>query len=243
VTDTQSMAEPEFVAAVVAAVSAVGWLLYFRWKDRARPEPLWLTAVAAGGGAAGVLLALAGFEFAAAAGVETTWEQLESLPAPAAALAALRVGAVEEVAKLLVVLPIALRSRAFDELLDGAIYAACSALGFATAETAFLFARGDWALGDALARAVAGPLTHALMAVPWGLGLSLALLRRRPAALPIGLALSIAAHGAYDYLLARPGVPPLASAAVVLALWIWFLRAAPRLAREPPVARAPPGSG
>lgn len=228
----------EPLAMAVAAASAIGWLVYFRWKDRARPEPPWLMAAAAGGGAGGVLLALAGFELGNAAGAETSWEQLQSMPALGATLAALRIGLVEEVSKLLAVLPVVLLARAFDEVLDGIVYAACAGLGFATAETAFLFAQGDWALADALGRAIAGPLTHALFAAPWGLGLSFALLRRNRAALAAGLALSIAAHGAYDLLLARPGVPPAVSAAVVLGLWIWFLRAAPRLARQAPVARS-----
>lgn len=221
----------------VAALSAIGWLLYFRWKDRVRPEPPWLMAAGAAGGGAAVLLAFLGYSFAAAAGADTQWEHLQAAPVLGAVLAALRVGAVEEISKLLVVLPIALWARAFDELLDGVIYAACSGLGFATAETAFLFLHGDWELTAALGRAVAGPLTHALLAAPWGLGLSFAILRRRRAALLGGLALSIAAHAAYDLLLARPEIPPAASAAVVLVLWVWLLRAAPRLARIPPVER------
>jgi len=237
------MTGPQYLLAlVVTALSGVGWLLYFRWKDRARPEPAWLMAAGAGGGAVAVLLALLGYAFAGAAGAETSWEKLQSTTLTAAAMAALRVGVVEEVPKLLVVLPIALWAHAFDEVLDGIVYAACSALGFATAETVWLLSHGDWELTHALGRAVAGPLTHALLAAPWGLGLSMALLRKRWAALPLGLALSVTAHGAYDLLLARPDIPPVVSALVVLILWVWFLRAAPRLEREAPVARAPAGA-
>lgn len=227
----------EIVAMAVAALSAIGWLLYFRWKDRARPEPPWLMAAGMAGGAAGVLLAFLGYAFASAAGAVTTWEILQS-SVPAAVMAALRVGAVEETSKLVAVLPIALFATAFDEVLDGIVYAACSALGFATAETWWLLAHGDWELMAALGRAVTGPITHALLAIPWGLGLSVALLRKRRWALPAGLALSIAAHGAYDLLLARPDLPPLVSAGVVLVLWLWLLWYAPRLARLSPVVRA-----
>ncbi|HVE83688.1 MAG TPA: PrsW family glutamic-type intramembrane protease [Myxococcales bacterium] len=230
----------ESVAMAVAALSAIGWLLYFRWKDRARPEPPWIMAAAAGGGMAAVLLAFLGYRLGGAAGADTSWEQLQDAPALPAIAAALRVGGVEEVCKLVVVLPIALWASHFDEVLDGIVYAACSAAGFATAETAWLFTHGEWAFGDALGRGVVAPITHALLAAPWGLGLSLALLRRRRWALPLGLLLSITAHAAYDLLLARPGVPPALSAVVMLALWLWFLRAAPRLAREAPVVRAPP---
>ena len=230
----------ETLALAAAAASAIGWLLYFRWKDRARPEPPWLMGAGVGGGAAGVALALLGYAFADATGAETSWEHLQSVAFADAALAALRVGAVEEIAKLVVLLPIALWAPHFDELLDGIVYAACAAVGFATVETGWMLLHGDWELFAALGRAVTGPLAHALLAAPWGLGLAMAMLQRRRRALAIGLGLSIAAHAAYDLLLARPGVPPSVSAGVVLVLWLWFLRAAPRLARLRPVVRAPP---
>src|SRR5262245_18786204 len=103
----------EALAMALAVISAAGWLLYFRWKDRARPEPPWLMEAGIAGGAAGVLLSYLGYAFAEATGAETSWEQLQS-SLPAAAMAALRVGAVEEVSKLLAVLPIALFAAAFD---------------------------------------------------------------------------------------------------------------------------------
>ena len=135
----------ELLAMAVAVVSAAGWLLYFRWKDRARPEPPWLMAAGIAGGAAGVLLSVLGYAFASAAGAEASWEVLQS-SVPAAVMAALQVGAVEETSKLVAVLPIALFATAFDEVLDGIVYAACSALGFATAETWWMLAHGDWEL-------------------------------------------------------------------------------------------------
>src|SRR3954464_12759302 len=103
------------LAMAVAVISAIGWLLYFRWKDRARPEPPWLMAAGIAGGAAGVRLSWLGSAFASAAGAETNWEVLQS-SVPAAVMAALRVGVVEETSKLLAVLPIALFATAFDEV-------------------------------------------------------------------------------------------------------------------------------
>jgi len=222
-----------------AVISAVGWLLYFRWKDRARPEPPWAMVAAAAGGAMAILLSLQGYAFATAAGAETSWELLQSGIVPAMK-GAFQVGAVEETSKLVAVLPIVFGTSHFDEVFDGIVYAACAALGFATAEMWWLLAHGDFELLAALGKAVTGPISHALLSAPWGLGLSLAVLKKRRLALPIGLAVSIAAHGGYDLLLARPDLPPFLSAVVVLAIWVWFLWYTPRLARLAPVVRAPP---
>jgi RsiW-degrading membrane proteinase PrsW (M82 family) len=152
-------------------------------------------------------------------------------------LAALRVGLVEELAKLAPVLPIALFAVHFDEALDGIIYSACAALGFATAETVVALRGGEWSLIHALGRAVAAPLTHALISAPAGLGLAALVLKRRPAGLVLGVMISVLAHASYDLFLARPGMPPAAAAAVVLLLWLWLLRATPQLAKLEPTLR------
>jgi RsiW-degrading membrane proteinase PrsW (M82 family) len=228
----------QWAALAVAAAAAVAWMFYFRWKDHVRPEPLWLTSAAVGGGAMAVALAHFGFSFAETVWTPTRWEDLQSGDLLFASLAAFRIGAVEEVCKLAVVLPIALKARAFDEVLDGIVYAACAALGFATAETVVQFAHGSWVLEDALARAVAAGLTHALLAAPWGLGLALAVLKKRRSALVLGLGTSVAAHAAYDFLLARPELSPMASAGLVLALWAWMIVTARKLQRAPPAGAA-----
>lgn len=226
------------LAVAAAGVSAVAWVLYFRWKDAKRPEPLWVIAAAVCGGAVALGLAVAGYAGSRALGVDTTWEALQERPLQDALLGALRIGAIEEAAKLAAVLPIALWAAHFDELLDGIIYMACGALGFATAETVLMLSQGDWDLWPALGRAVTGPLAHALLSAPCGLGLSMLVLRRRRGALALGLAISVAAHAGYDLLLARPSVPTALASLVVLALWVWLLRVTPRLARLEPVARS-----
>jgi protease PrsW len=230
----------EFLAMAVAVVSAAAWLFYFRWKDRARPEPPWVMLTAVAGGAVGIVLSLLGYAFATNAGADANWEELQANLGPAIQ-GALQVGAVEETSKLLVVLPIAIWSSHFDEVLDGIVYAGCSALGFATAEMWWLLAHGDWELLPALGKAVTSPISHALLSAPWGLGLSLAILKKQRLALPIGLLISIVAHGSYDLLLARPNLPPAVSAGVVLVIWVWFLWYSPRLARMAPVERSGTG--
>jgi RsiW-degrading membrane proteinase PrsW (M82 family) len=80
------------------------------------------------------------------------------------------VGPVEELLKLLVVYFYAYRRKEFDEPLDGVIFSATAALGFAAAENVFYLARNDPAL--VLLR---GPLSnpgHALFSALWGLSLS-----------------------------------------------------------------------
>jgi RsiW-degrading membrane proteinase PrsW (M82 family) len=211
-----------------AAAGAGAWIVYFRWKDRAKPEPwtLQLATVAVGGLAVGA--ALLGYHVADAFGPVASWEALAG-PWSRAVPAALVIGTVEEAAKLLPVLPIALASRQFDELWDGPVYAGASAVGFALAETALLAANGELGLVDGLARAVAAPITHAVFAAPWGLGLAHFVLRRDVRALALGFAASAGVHGLYDLLLARPGLQ-LAAAGVVLLVWVWMLWIAPRLA-------------
>lgn len=222
------------IPALVASGSA--WIVYLRWKDRHRPEPLgaMLGALLAGG--VGVGAAFAGYRLFDALGAEASWSALAG-PLPVALPVALAIGAAEEGAKLLPVVALAVWSRHFDELLDGAIYAGASAIGFSLAETATFVWLGEPLSGELLARVTAAPIAHVLFAVPAGLGLAAWQLRGRGAALALGLAASVVAHGAYDLLLARVATP-LPAAGLVLALWIAFLGLARRLEPEAPPAPA-----
>jgi RsiW-degrading membrane proteinase PrsW (M82 family) len=217
------------LAVSLAGAGAAAWLAYLRWKDRRRPEPLALLVALLAAGAVSVAGALYGYRLLEKTGAVVTWDALAG-PWPSAAAAALAIGAVEEIAKLVPVLCIALGTRHFDEIWDGPIYAAVAGVGFAAAETVALFLGGAATGPETLARAVAAPITHALFAAPWGLGLARWVLEGRAAAFAVGLAASALLHGAYDLLLARPGLQP-AAAAVVLALWIWLLVTGRRLAR------------
>ncbi len=224
-------------AVVLFAASAGGWVAYYRWKDRARPEPLWLLLATAAGGGAAILLALLGYGGFEARGIGTDWTDLGGARIGHALAAAARIGSIEELAKLAPVLPVAFLHRKYDELLDGIVYAACSALGFATAESILLLSQGELDVLQVLARAAAAPATHALFAGPWGLGLAYAALERRWWALAAGLGISIAAHGGYDLLLARTEIPQALSTIVVLGLWVWLIWISPRLAKLAPIAR------
>lgn len=229
------MSELMVLVFCVAGAAAGAWIAYFRWKDKHYPEPLHLLVATTVAGIVSVGMALAGFAVLDQFGRGASWEQLSG-PLPGAILGALKIGGIEEGAKLVVLLPIAFATTHFDEIWDGPVYAAAAGVGFAVAETLALFATGDFALIEGLARAVSSPITHALFAAPLGLGLAHAALLKRTWALPLGLAVSILVHGAYDLSLARPGFH-VVGAGIVGAVWLWLLFIARDLVRLGPVER------
>ena len=115
------------------------------------------------------------------------------------------------------------RHRAFDEHLDGVVYAAFGGLGFASMENIVL---GPWLDGPELwGRLIASPLVHALFAAIWGWSLSLDKFARprRPGRVVTGLLLAVSAHGLYDFLVLSPGrLGRILAAALILVLWIAF---------------------
>ena len=214
---------------LIAGAFGGGWLAYFRWKDKAHPEPKWIIAIAVAGGMLAVGGALLGFRL-----FETPdWEVLASGAWAHAAAAALLIGLVEEAAKLLPVVLIAHRTSRFDELLDGFVYAGSAAIGFAVVETLYLVSCGLGGL-ELVARAATSPITHALLSAPAGLGVAYFVLLKRRWALPLGFAASVLLHGSFDLLVARS--PPL-SAVLALAVWLWMLKATLKLEKVPPFVR------
>jgi protease PrsW len=203
-----------FVA--VAGAFAAAWIAYFRWKDRAHPEPRTMLLIAALMGAVAVIPALGGYE---ALAKDISWDDMAGGTWPSAIKAALFIGFAEELAKFFPVLIIALRCKDFDELLDGPVYAAAAAIGFSWAETVVMLSTNELEPMRALARAATAPITHALFAVMWGAALAVAIHEKKWLVLPLGLIAGIVAHASYDLLLARSGIPATA-AMLVLALWI-----------------------
>ncbi len=222
-----------YLKALVAAgglgALALWWLLYF-WRhdpgEREPSRPIVLTAAL--GIVAGVLCAW----YRAVTGQSLGWITglLNEVPLWRAVLeSTVRIGLVEELAKFLPVWLYAVRSRYFDEPGDGLVYAATSAVGFATAEAAMLV--GGGIRGVALLGLLALPVTHGLFSSAWGWGVGRRLVRgeRHPwlwAA--TGLALSSLAHGLYDVILLRREVSNPLVVVPVLALWLWFMRASAR---------------
>ena len=146
------------------------------------------------------------------------------------AYAMLAIGPIEELAKLLPFLLVVLRFRAFDEPLDGIIYASFIALGYAAVENYHYL---DFLTGlESAARGFAGPVIHILFASIWAHWITRAWLRKDPITRPAVLGFLIAAglHGLYDFLVLRHPVAALpVAAAMIVGIWIWRLRLMHRL--------------
>ncbi len=210
---------PMLAAAGLIAAGAALWSLYFRFKDRLNPEPaklLWLSVVLGGVAAAG---SLAVFRLLPAIGVP----EMPPGGGPALLIYCVAViGAVEEGAKFAVVRGVLARLSEFDEPIDGMVYAAMVGIGFAGAENLLWAPSIGWQ--EQLARAAAAPLTHALFAAVWGLGIARALLVARTTASrvlwqAVPLAAGIGLHGLYDWFILALDAR-WASSAVILVIWV-----------------------
>lgn len=207
------------------------WLIYFDLKDRYQPEPRRLLIMA---------FVLGTFAAVLAIGLYTLAERV-GLPAfPGLSTGNilyycfLLVGPIEEGSKFFIARSFVFRWKHFDEPIDGMVYAACIAIGFASFENILYLPQLDWI--QQLARVITSPLTHSLFAIVWGFGVSKAFFgeRRR-----IGrilwqtgtLLLSMFLHGLYNFFLFAYGATLLASV-VVLILWIFLIVYARRLIRS-----------
>jgi RsiW-degrading membrane proteinase PrsW (M82 family) len=218
-----------FRAAGPIVGGAILWLQYFDLKDSLRKEPRRMLVF-------GFLLG--GVAAALAAGTYTILGQLGfSGPGdePSAELAYFIgvVGPIEEGAKFAVAWAVLFRTRWFDEPIDGLVYAAAVAIGFASLENALYAPQVTWP--TQLARAASTPLTHSLFSALWGFGSGYALLvEKRPLHRALWLVLPLAAaavaHGAYDAAVVTLGKPWLASL-LVLAMWAFVIAYARRVVK------------
>ncbi len=218
------------------AASAVFWLQYWDLKDRHRPEPrrLLVAAFALGLGAAGVAMAL--FQLVALLGGPSG---PGFTPASTAMFCLLVVGPVEEGAKFLAARTVVFRWSAFDEPIDGLVYGAAVALGFASVET--LLYLPHLPLNEGVARTLAAPFTHSLFAAVWGLsaarGLLIARTRFARWGWQIGgLLAAMALHGLYDWVVLAYEATVIA-AVIVALLWVFVIAWARRALGEVAVRR------
>jgi protease PrsW len=207
------------------------WLQYFDLKDALQPEPRRRLLQAFGLGMLAVGVAWAGYAAVAAAGLPSSPPEGSG---DVVLYFLLVVGPVEEGAKFLVARAVCFRWKEFDERIDGLIYAAAVALGFAAIENMLFLRAVPWTTG--LVRALVSPLTHSLFAAVWGFGTSHALLATRtPAsrflwqALPLVAAMVL--HGAYDVAVLLDGAAPLAAVLVTL-LWAFVIWNARRVVKR-----------
>jgi RsiW-degrading membrane proteinase PrsW (M82 family) len=181
----------------LGALPGLLWLSWFWIKDRHEPESrAALLRVFILGGLAGLLIAYARprLEWLLPDQLGTRNDIVDAFVVTALA---------EEVAKLSAFLLGGLWLRRCDEPMDGIVYAACAALGFASVENAYYLAsEGDPRL--IFVRAFTSTLAHVVFLAPAGFFLARAKLgwgrwRRELATLAVLLAVLL--HGSYDWIL------------------------------------------
>lgn len=206
----------------LALSGAALWMLYFDLKDRRQPEPrrrLFATFLL---GAGSALLAVGAFHGLDLLGIPRSgYGQTQDT----AILCFLVIGPLEEACKAVPLLLVVYRFAEFDELVDGVIYAAALAIGFAALEMVLYIPHST--LPEQIGRAFAGPLTHSIFASLWGYGFARArlmetTLRGRIAWSTLPFLAGASAHGLYDFVLLAWGATLIASG-VALVLWILLL--------------------
>jgi RsiW-degrading membrane proteinase PrsW (M82 family) len=193
---------------LVPIVLSIAWLAFVRRFDRAHPEPLPVVLLTFLLGAFAVIPA--GLLEAALARISPWFDprllapgsHAEGLVWSAASLT-LVVGLSEELSKRAGA-EAALRSRAFDEPIDGIVYGMVSSLGFAAAENIRYFALGRLNAPLVIARSFMSIPAHMFFGALWGYALGKKLIdsNTRPWRWLIAAA---AAHGLFDALLALDG--------------------------------------
>ena len=206
---------------------ALFWAAYHYHKDRDLPEPpgnLLLCFVL------GILAA--GLSKAMYVGLEPLGLRFDAVALAADnngpalfAYAMLAIGPIEELAKMIPFLLVVVRFKAFDDPMDGIIYASFIALGYAAVENYHYL---DFlTTAESFARGFAGPVIHIVFASIWAHWIARALLDGKSAVRPafIGFVLAAGLHGFYDFLVLRHAVLALPIAAALIAtIWVWRLR-------------------
>jgi RsiW-degrading membrane proteinase PrsW (M82 family) len=216
------------------AIPVIFWAAYHYHKDRHLPEPVLNLVLCFGLGLGAALLSKLLY-----AGLEPMGLRFDAgalatdNPVALLAYALLAIGPIEEIAKLLPFVLVVIRFKAFDERLDGIIYASFIALGYAASENMDYL---EYLTPlEAAARGFASPVVHILFASIWAHWITDAWLKqeRLGAAIATGFLLSALLHGFYDFLvLLSPTAALPIAAALILGIWIWRLILMRRLHRD-----------
>ena len=202
------------------------WGSYHYYKDRHKPEPLAMLALAVVLGFISAYIGIFLYILVGMAGVDHDPFTLAGTSLPGLFwYTVLVIGPIEEFAKFVPFALILSRMKHFDEEVDGIIYAAFVGLGFALNENIYYLTMLDG--GQAVARSLISPIIHALFASVWGYTYGFAGRYKMPAPVVIilGLLLSMFLHGVYDfYVFAVSVYGSLSAPLIVLIIWIWRMR-------------------
>jgi RsiW-degrading membrane proteinase PrsW (M82 family) len=209
---------------ITIAVPAVLWTAYLYYKDRFKPEPLLYIAISYALGIGSAWLCLQAFTWIDTLGLhkDPNWLILHDKPGFFTYAVGI-IGPLEELVKLVPFLLICVHFRAFDEKIDGIIYASMLGLGFASYET-YVFSQGVLEGPELYGQAISAPLVHMMFASIWGFGYARARFKGGSKFILTGVCFLIAAiaHGLYDYFKIEPTLM-LASSGLILLAWIWRL--------------------
>ena len=228
--------------AIVALAFAPGifWLWYFYRKDKLEPEPR------------GLVIRM--FFFGMLATIPAIILELP-FKKPELLLLVIAAPVAEELCKFLTVRWTIYKNNNFDEPMDGIVYGAATALGFASAENVFYLlgayfspeeifpgANPDQALWTVFSvRALLSVPGHALFGAVWGYALGWAKFSEPKHGRKLvvrGLLLAIVLHGVFNFLLVQPYPALKAVGMLILVSVMWRLthrRIAKALAGSPHV--------
>ncbi len=220
--------------ALGAALPSAVLILWFYNKDKARPEPLRLIFKSVMLGFLGTIPAviielllegaaefLGGFFSASPGFSRGSFGTLARVVWTSFVTAAL----VEEGIKLFCVKIFLYKKAAFDEVMDGIVYAVCVSLGFAFAEN-ILYGLSD--RGALVFRAFTAVPMHAAAAGIMGYWLGMAKRQADPktarAFIAKGFSFAVLTHGFYDFFLFLVGAfPPIALPSVFLSMLVLII--------------------
>jgi RsiW-degrading membrane proteinase PrsW (M82 family) len=220
---------------------ALFWIGYFYYKDRLKPEPVLNIGITYIMGFAAAYICFKSYSLLPLLGLPEDASILMEKHGLLFLLYCLGVvGFLEELLKCLPFILIVVRFKAFDERVDGIIYASVIALGFASYENLHYLPLLD---GFTLfGRAIASPLTHTIFASIWGYCAGPAFLKFKSAqsgqgcglvckSCIKGLLIASLFHGIFDYLTTSPTLR-IVSTAVILGIWIWQIYRIEKLNKE-----------
>jgi len=218
------------LSAIIAP--AIFWILYFYYKDRFQPEPIFLISLTFILGFASAFICYKSYGLLTLVGIPEDFSVImekDRLLFLGYCLGI--VGFIEELAKFLPFLFIISYIKSFDEKIDGIIYASVIALGFASYENLqyLVYMQGFGLFG----RAIASPLTHTIFSSIWGYEVGKAKLANHSLFKISIKSITISAlfHGIFDFFTTSPylRVP---AAAIILLIWIWRIRTIEKLHKQ-----------